>query len=441
MKAKKHFFRKHPIWIIILLVMASFACGITSDLIGSDTIDEIIVDQGTEQQITSWDDMMFPPDENFEILFSIHPFGSFEAVNKIHTIRWGFYSVNMDIDGIEDFYFEYYPHWQVERDAVINGQRNIIISTNHPLSLTQTQSEFQNIIRTNPDLQEGVLDVELLKMPEHADLGRLAEVDVDQLPEASIIIVSEYLFQELEDTPTPEAIAETPETSNLQTACRQALTTSLCANPYFPPIEGLSLVYEIDGHRTQTRQIGPVQTGVQNPGDPPMDGFTVTFVDAAFTMEMDFFCTEEGVTGGDIGKAIASVLEGQEIEGEIVSFDEVTYAFDGVALPNDINPGDTWEAYVEMVMSGEGVHLITTNHARYFFEGYETVTTPAGTFETQKIIIDMDVDVTAFFPAAPNGTMPIVSVQISSVAYYAECIGQVMTEGDTSLKLIDMTLP
>lgn len=430
-----------PIGIIVVLMMTSLACGFISDLTGSVSVDDIIADEdGVEAPVTVGADMKFPP-ADFEILFAITPFGSHRAHDRVHTIRWAFHAVSIDPELVRDFYLEHFPDWPVERDEVINGQRNILYSMNHPLSLVDSQAVFQRIVQNNPDLKEGVLDVELLRMPEHEGSARLAGLDLEDLPDATIIIVAEYIYQELEETPTPEAVEETPAAGDLQSVCQQAISSSLCANPYFPPIEGLTLVYEIDGRRTQTRHIGPIERDVQALGEAPMDFFTVTFVDSQFTMEMDFFCTEEGVTGGDIGKAMASALEGQEIEGETVSFEETTYEFEGVAMPNDISPGDTWEAYAEVVMSGNGLSLITTNDARYLFEGYEKVTTPAGTFETRRIITDMDVEVTAHFSASPYGPLPIASVQVTSVAYYAECIGMVMSEGDVSLRLVDIILP
>lgn len=440
MRSNRTGMAKLPIGIMVVLMMTSLACGFISDLTGSVSVDDIVTEDEVEAPVITGDDMKFPP-ADFEILFAITPFGSFMAHNRVHTIRWAFHAVSIDTDLVQDFYLEYFPDWPVERDEVINGQRNILYSMNHPLSLVSSQAVFQGIVQDNPGLNQGVLDVEVLRMPEHEGMARLAGLDLEDLPDASIIIVAEYIYQELEETPTPEPVEETPAAGDLQSTCQQAISSSLCANPYFPPIEGLTLVYEIDGRRTQTRHIGPVQRGVEAPGEPPMDAFTVTFVDDQFTMEMDFFCTEEGVTGGDIGKALASALEGQEIEGETISFEEFTYEFDGVAMPNDISPGDTWEAYVEIVMSSGGLDLVTTNDARYLFEGYTTVTTPAGAFESRKIITDMDVDVTAHFPAAPHGPLPIASVQLTSVAYYAECIGMVMSEGDVSLRLVDYILP
>jgi hypothetical protein len=200
----------------------------------------------------------------------------------------------------------------------------------------------------------------------------------------------------------------------------------------------MMLVYEIDGHRIQTRTINQVQTGVQAPGEPPMDRFTVTFTDDQIDIDMEFVCTEEGLSGGDIGRMMVNMLEGQEMGGETVSLESVTY--EGVALPNNISPGDTWDAFVEVVLSApEGVKLIATNSASYRFEGYQTVTVPAGTFETQMIIAEMNVDVGALLP--DGHYLSLTSTQITTVSYYAECIGMVMSESDMNLMLVDIIMP
>lgn len=233
----------------------------------------------------------------------------------------------------------------------------------------------------------------------------------------------DYLYQDQQETPTgvmeTPTTLETPSTGDLGQACQQAITTSLCTNPYFPPIEGLKLVYEIDGHRIQTRQISQIQTGVQEPGEPPMDSFVVTLIDDNINVDMEYLCTEEGLVGGDIGRMMVSVLEGQEMGGEQVSVESMT--FNGVMLPNQISTGDTWEAFVEVVLSApEGIKLIATNTARYRFEGYETMNVPAGIFDTQKIVADMVVDVGALLP--DGHYMSLTSTQVLMVSYYAECL-------------------
>ena len=436
---KKRF--KVPFGIIIALLATSLACGLISDLFES-----VFVQDPPAAEVVSETRFVEPlrfPRTDFELILDIRPFGDYEAFNRRHSIVWWVYSIDIDIDDAVAFYADRYSHWQVERDQVVNGQRNIAFSSNNPLSLLETTAEFQSVIQRHPDLEPTVLDIELFKMPEHANTGRLGAIDPDKLPAGTIMIGSAYTPRDLSETPEPEEelLLETPPADDLVSTCQQAIGDSLCANPYFPPIEGLTLVYEIDGHRTQTREIGPVQKGIQAPGEPPMDSFMITFIDDQFTMEMEFFCTEEGIVGGDIGKAMANVLAQQDIFDEPLLPGETT--FEGQTLPNDIQPGDTWEAYVEYVMtSNEGISLVTTNQAQYFFEGYETVTTPSGTFEAQKIITDMDVDVTAYFPVPPpQDVMPLVSVQITVVSYYAECIGLVKSESDTSLRLIDYRLP
>jgi len=200
----------------------------------------------------------------------------------------------------------------------------------------------------------------------------------------------------------------------------------------------MMFVYAVDGHRTQTRQINQVQLGVQKPGEPPMDRFTVTLIDDNINIDIEYLCTAEGLVGGDIGRMMVSVLEGQEMGDETVSVEPMT--FEGVALPHHISPVDTWDAFVEVVLSApEGVKLIATNNARYHFDSYVTVNVPVGTFDVQKIVADMDVDVGSLLPSGHYTSLTYT--QITSVSYYAECIGMVMSESDMNMMLVDIVMP
>ena len=423
----KHRFR---VGVISLVVMASLACGLLTDAVSSLTAEENI----------TFDGVVFP-DAGIEFLFEMVPFGTLEAHNRLHIIRWRVFASDASLDDAGKFYTEQLSGWQVEQDEVVNDHRHFIINSAHRLSSVDSQAEFSRRVNNNANLPAGLLDIEVVNARAHASRGRLVQIDPGLLPDGTIIIVADYLYHALEATPTvmvETPPAETPPAAELDQTCQQTISASLCANPYFPPIEGMMLVYEIDGRRIQTRQINQVQTGVHVPGEPAMDSFTVTFIDENINIDMEFLCTQEGLSGGDVGRMMVSVLEGQEMGGETVSLESMTY--EGVTLPNDIKPGDTWDAFVEVVLNApEGVKLIAANNATYFFEGYETVTVPAGTFVAQKIIADMVVDVGALLP--DGHFMSLTSTQIRSVSYYAECVGMVKSESDLNLELIDIIMP
>ena len=419
--------RKHryPILVITLLVISSLACGLLTTAIESLTGEE----SASQSELIS-------PNTGIELLFEMLPFGTVEERNKLHTLRWQFYASDASVDDMGDFYIDDLAGWQVEKDEVVNGHRHLVLNSNHRLSSIYSEADFRRVISANADLLAGLLDVEVLNATAHRGVGRLQSIDPQLLPDATIIIIVDYLYHKVQASPTP--VLETPEAGDLNQTCQLALESGLCANSYFPPIEGLLLVYSIDGHRTQTRQINMVERGVQAPGEPPMDRFTVTFIDDHINIDLEYLCTEEGISGGDMGRMMVSVLEGQDMGGETVSVESMT--FEGVTLPHDISPGDTWEAFVEVVLSApEGVKLIATNNARYRFVGYETVTVAAGTFETQKIITEMDVDVGALLP--DGHFMALTSSQITMVSYNAECIGMVMSESDMNLELVDIIMP
>ncbi len=423
--------RKHfQMVLITVLVITSLACGLLTDAIQSLSDDAPII----------VDEVIFP-DGEIEFLHEIMPFGTIDANNRRHMIRWRFYRSDASVDNAGDFYTENLSNWQVKKDMVVEGHRHLLFSSDHPLSWVFTEAEFNQRLSQTPRPEPGLLDLEVAHSPAHHGVGR-SSFDPDRLPDGTIIIVVDYLYQDLQETPpadmeTPTTL-ETPPTGDLGDACQQAITGSLCTNPHFPPIEGLKLVYEIDGHRIQTRQISQIQTGVQEPGEPPMDSFLLTIIDDNIDIDMEYFCTEEGLVGGDIGRMMVSALEGQDLGDGEVAFESMS--FEGVMLPNQVSPGDSWDAFVEVVLSApDGVKLIATNTASYYFESYETVTVPAGTFDTQKIVADMVVDVGALLP--DGHYLALTSTQILMVSYYAECIGMVMSESDVGLMLVDVILP
>ena len=423
--------RKHSLILIIsALVITSMACGMLSDVFQSQPEDApMFVDEA-----------IFP-DGEVEFLHEMIPFGTIDANDRRHMIRWRFYLSSESIDDAGDFYTAYLSDWEVKKDMEAYGHRHLMLSSDHPLSWIFTQAEFAERLSQADQLTPGLIELEVAHSPAHHGISR-SSYDPDRLPDGTIIILVDYLYQDLKETPTAvmetPSTQETPPTSDLGQACQVATSGSLCTNPYFPPIEGLTLVYEIDGHRRQTRRISQVETGVQEPGEPPKDSFVLTLTGGGIDADMEYYCTEEGLVGGDIGRMMVSALEGQDIEGGEITFESMS--FEGVMLPNQISPGDTWDAFVEVVLGApDGVQLITTNNATYHFEGYQTMTVPAGTFETQKILSDMLVEVGALFP---NGHfMPLTTTQIHTVFYYAECLGMVMSESDMDTVLVDVIMP
>jgi hypothetical protein len=83
--------------------------------------------------------------------------------------------------------------------------------------------------------------------------------------------------------------------------------------------------------------------------------------------------------------------------------------------------------------------LRSIGHASYLFEGYESVKVPAGVFQAQKIIAEIEVEVVAEFP--DGHVLPLTRVSITNVSYNVECIGMVMSQGESSLQLLEVILP
>lgn len=457
------------IWLIsiVVLVMASMACGLITNRIESVVeesvaeLEQVLTDVPLPsiEDIPMTEDLVFPA---AEFLFEVIPFGTVEQNNNQHAIRWRIFSSTVSVDDIDSFYMQQLVGWEVERDEVINNHRYLVLSSDNPLSAVYTAADFEAAIRQTPDMGYALLDIEILNLEAHAEVGRMNIIFTENIhPEPrppgeevsipgdrTLIILVDHILLDPQDTAppiveepdqaTPEPEEPTSEPGDIEQACQLALETSLCNNPYFPPIEGLTLVYSVDGQKTQTRQIGPIQRDVQEPGEPPTDSFIVTFIDDDFTVEMEYFCTEEGVSGGDISRMMLSVLEGQEMQDEGFSLDSINV--EGVTLPKDISPGDTWESFVEIVFNApDDAQMVATNLGQHFFEGYETITTPAGTFTVQKIVADMDVEVGIRMP--DGYYMSLTSMQMQVVSYNAECYGMIRSESETHLELIDIIMP
>ncbi len=431
------------IWAIIIavLITTTFACSSLTGLIPSSDPEAL-----TETQ----DDILYP---GAELLFDVIPFGTIESGDTQHLIRWQIFYTSASLEQVESHHDANVSGWSLVRDEVINDHRYIEVTSTHPLSGVMERSRFEQVVRQQPNLRNAKLDIEVLDSSAHANEGRLSYIFDNNIPpnfvpaqgqlsippETTLIILADYFKQDADATPTPEPTPRIPQTmDDLSQVCMESLETSLCANPYFAPVEGMKLVYLVDGHRQQTRQIGLLETNIQEAGEPRMDSFSVTFTDDQFTGEMTYYCTEEGLTGGDTSSMINSVLQAQDVEGGQVEV--VSTTFEGVALPNDIAPGDTWEAVVEVVLSApDGVNLVSRGHSRYFFEGFENITVKAGTFTAQKIHIDMTVDVTANLP--DGHSFQVASVNIVTVTYQVECLGMVKSQGDTNLELVEVILP
>jgi hypothetical protein len=164
--------------------------------------------------------------------------------------------------------------------------------------------------------------------------------------------------------------------------------TGLCANAYFPIINGAQWSFLATGGPSGDFSYTNSISGAD------ADGFTLSTKFDDLTVTQEWACTAEGLAALQYAPGAEASLSGAGISATY----ETTGA-SGVTLPATVTPGSTWtqtfDVHVEMLMpegmSASGDGTITQN---YTAVGTETVTTSAGTFEAMKIDISLHFDLT-----------------------------------------------
>ena len=100
------------------------------------------------------------------------PFGTIEANNRLHMIRWRFYASDVSIDNAGDFYTENLSNWQVENDMAVNGHRHLLFNCGHPLSGVYTEAEFTQRLSQTEQFEPGLIDLEVAHSPAHHGVSR-----------------------------------------------------------------------------------------------------------------------------------------------------------------------------------------------------------------------------------------------------------------------------
>lgn len=241
-----------------------------------------------------------------------------------------------------------------------------------------------------------------------------------------------------QDLNDPDPIRDDTPDLDIYDLCQQSLSGNMCNDPYFPPIEGLTLVYDLSspvlGQVTQTRQIGALQTGLQSGDGQVMDGYPMLISGPSGSFEIPYGCTQDGMLVNE-QQMITGVLD--EMAGGQIEV--MSTAFEGVTYPKVVSPGDTWSSKYTMVLSesqsGEQIHFITNYQHR--FAGYEQVDTPAGSFQARRFDIKGQMDMglyptdTAGMPSemlTADGFFSLATIPIEMTIWVAECVGVVRSE-------------
>ena len=222
---------------------------------------------------------------------------------------------------------------------------------------------------------------------------------------------------------------------SLVTACSPATNnngnttvTGTCANEYYPVLQGATWTYESTGGPAGdyrfTDTISVVKDG----------GFTLTsqFGDLAYTQ--DWNCLEEGLSARQPGGSIAAILRTQDL-----TFPFEVKQMDGVTLPSALVIGDEWQHAInfegKMEIAGEPATAEGTAHTTYKVLDKDSISVPAGSFETLRIQVDTNLDVTI----KVQGLSVPASFSGSYTYWYARGIGLVKAEGQGSIASTSFT--
>lgn len=141
-----------------------------------------------------------------------------------------------------------------------------------------------------------------------------------------------------------------------------------CSNAYFPVVDGATWVYDIDG----------VSQAVHTLSVDDEDSFHIAIVSGDSTAVLEGRCSQEGIILLEAG------MEGNYFTDSGTSSTNTDYQ-EGVTLPNNLKVGDAWTQVTGLTGDSGEISLEARVITNYNVIGKETITVPAGTFETLKI--------------------------------------------------------
>jgi hypothetical protein len=211
-------------------------------------------------------------------------------------------------------------------------------------------------------------------------------------------------------------ILETAEPGTSPTA------SQLCGNPLYPSRQGATWVYTSTGGPSGAFIYANSITEVRS------DGFTLNTQFADQTLTQEWSCQPDGLVVLELGGGSTAGVSMQDMTSQLK-----TSEVNGLSLPKDVTPGMEWQYSLRLqgtiVMPGDpqapadGVYSVTMQEV-----GRETVTVPAGTFETIKIQSNSNVDIVSSF----GGSDLPIKFSGTTITWYAPDVGyvKVVENGD-----------
>ena len=221
-------------------------------------------------------------------------------------------------------------------------------------------------------------------------------------------------------TLTAQAAATQPGPATTETleGSTPVAEAGLCTNTYYPVRQGATWTYKSTGGPVGEYSFTDTISSVR------AEGFTLSTQIGDLTRTQEWTCSAEGLTALQLGGAPAAMLNSQEIEMSL----DVTNA-SGVAFPSQINPGDQWQQTLEVqgnvTFMNEEAEASGDAQMNFSAVGNESVTVPAGTFETLKVEVDVTLNVDATY----EGIALPVSFSGDYTYWFAPGVGWVKASG------------
>ena len=200
--------------------------------------------------------------------------------------------------------------------------------------------------------------------------------------------------------------------------------TGLCANDYFPVVEGATWTYAGTGPEGDVTWVSTVT-------DATSEGFTLTNQFDELTAIQQWGCNADGIAALNYGGGPEASLTTNGLTGTFETTNQT-----GTTFPRHINVGDTWTQTFTIhgeITITEGTTAIAdgTVTQNYSAIGMESVSVPAGTFNALKLEINIQF---ALQIDMGLGTAIPLSFESSGTNWIVQNVGWVKQDSTTIIE-------
>jgi hypothetical protein len=220
-------------------------------------------------------------------------------------------------------------------------------------------------------------------------------------------------------TPAPGDPVFTPEPTQNNTG------GDLCFNPLYPVTQGATWTYSSTGISGATESY----TFTDTVSAVRIDGFTLTSQFSGLTRTQEWSCRPEGLVALQLGSGPAGGISTSQVR-----MDVTTSNINGVTIPAEITPGQTWSYSLDYTgsveMAGAAGEAQGNAASSMNALGMESVTVPAGTFDAMKIVASTTMDIQATY----QGITAPLTLTTTSTVWFAPNVGWVKMENNGNLQ-------